>query len=295
MELQHLIKILLTYIQSMLQFHRIGGGILKVKMLLASTIPNEILATLVPILVYWLYAGLHLLLEPIHKYRLHPKNEEDEKNLVPKSSVIKMVLLQQIMQAIIATLVYKGTQDKSIEAKNKEKEETTIITIIFQFIIAMIVLDTCQYFVHRYLHHNKFLYQNVHSVHHRLFVPYAYGAFYNHPFEGLLDIIGGALAHWVSGMTPRTSMLFFSFTTIKAMDDHSGLWLPGNVLHVFFNNNSAYHDVHHQLYGNKYNFSQPFFVMWDSIMGTHMPYSLHKRLGGGFEARPLLKEHQKLL
>ncbi|KAH9609114.1 hypothetical protein KSS87_004480, partial [Heliosperma pusillum] len=253
-------------------------------------IPDEILATIVPILVYWLYAGLHLLLEPIHKYRLHPKKEEDERNLVPKSSVIKMVLLQQIMQAFIATAVYKGTQDNSIiEATKGNQDQTRIVAIILQFIVAMIVLDTCQYFVHRYLHHNKFLYQNVHSVHHKLFVPYAYGAFYNHPFEGLLDIIGGALAHWISGMTPRTSMLFFSFTTIKAMDDHSGLWLPGNILHVFFNNNSAYHDVHHQLYGNKFNFSQPFFVMWDKLMGTHMPYSLEVRDGGGFEARPILK------
>ncbi|KAL9227632.1 hypothetical protein vseg_003300 [Gypsophila vaccaria] len=254
-----------------------------------STIPDEILATLVPIVVYWLYAGLHLLLEPIHKYRLHPKIEEDEKNLVAKSSVIKMVLLQQIMQAIIAIIVYKGTQDNSNEAK-KQKHETSSIAIVLQFIVAMVVLDTCQYFVHRYLHHNKFLYQNVHSVHHKLFVPYAYGAFYNHPVEGLLDIIGGALAHWISGMTPRTSMVFFSFTTIKAMDDHSGVWLPGNILHVFFSNNSAYHDIHHQLYGNKYNFSQPFFVMWDTIMGTHMPYSLEKRDGGGFEARPITKD-----
>jgi sphinganine C4-monooxygenase len=43
------------------------------------------------------------------------------------------------------------------------------------------------------------------------------------------------------------------------VDDHCGLWLPGNILQALFGNNSAYHDIHHQLYGNKYNFSQPFF------------------------------------
>jgi sterol desaturase/sphingolipid hydroxylase (fatty acid hydroxylase superfamily) len=46
------------------------------------------------------------------------------------------------------------------------------------------------------------------------------------------------------------------------------------------------HDVHHQLYGSKYNFSRPFFVLWDRILGTYMPYSIEKRVGGGFEARP---------
>ncbi|KAG0469781.1 hypothetical protein HPP92_015876 [Vanilla planifolia] len=43
---------------------------------------------------------------------------------------------------------------------------------------------------------------------------------------------------------------------------------------MLFRNNTAYHDVHHQLHGSKYNFSQPFFVTWDKILGTHMPSSL---------------------
>lgn len=141
--------------------------------------------------------------------------------------------------------------------------------------------------MHRYMHQNKFLYKHIHSQHHRLVVPYAYGALYNHPFEGLLlDTVGGALAFLFSGMSPRASIFFFSFATLKTVDDHCGLWLPGNLFHIFFSNNSAYHDIHHQLYGTKYNYSQPFFVTWDRILGTYMPYSLEKRADGGFEARP---------
>lgn len=137
------------------------------------------------------------------------------------------------------------------------------------------------------MHQNKFLYRHIHSLHHRLVVPYAFGALYNHPLEGLLlDTIGGALAFLLSGMSPRASIFFFSFATIKTVDDHCGLWLPGNLFHVFFRNNSAYHDVHHQLYGAKYNFSQPFFITWDKILGTYMPYTLEKRAGGGFEVKP---------
>lgn len=148
-------------------------------------------------------------------------------------------------------------------------------------------MDTWQYFMHRYMHQNKFLYKHIHSLHHRLIVPYSFGALYNHPVEGLLnDTIGGALSFLLSGMSPRASIFFFSFATIKTVDDHCGLWLPGNLFQKIFKNNSAYHDVHHQLYGNKYNFSQPFFVMWDKILGTYMPYSLEKREGGGFESRP---------
>ncbi|XP_074309726.1 sphinganine C4-monooxygenase 1 [Silene latifolia] len=247
-------------------------------------VSDEILGTFAPIIVYWIYSGIYILLGNFDNYRLHSRKDEDEKNLVPKSAVVKGVLLQQFFQAVVALILFAVT-GSSIETLSEQK--TSIFVLARQFLTAMMVLDTWQYFMHRYMHHNKFLYRHVHAQHHRLVVPYAFGALYNHPLEGLiLDTIGGALSFLISGMSPRTSIFFFSFATIKTVDDHCGLWLPGNPFHVFFKNNTAYHDVHHQLYGTKYNFSQPFFVMWDRILGTYMPYSLEHREGGGFEARP---------
>ncbi|KAG5604097.1 hypothetical protein H5410_025589 [Solanum commersonii] len=110
----------------------------------------------------------------------------------------------------------------------------------------------------------------------------------NQLFKENLDTIGGALAFLVSSMSPRTSIFFFSFATIKTVVDHYGLWFPGNLFHIFFKNNSAYHDIHHQLNGTKYNYSQPFFVTWDRILGTYMPYELERRPEGGFEAKPIV-------
>ena len=158
--------------------------------------------------------------------------------------------------------------------------------IAMQFFIAMLVFDTWQYFVHRYMHLNKFLYRNFHSWHHRLTAPYAYGAQYNHPIDGILtETVAGALAFFISGMSVKTSIFFFSFATIKGIDDHCGLMLPWNPLHLLFRNNTAYHEIHHQLSGSKCNFGQPFFVMWDRVFGTYVPYKLEKREGGGYEAR----------
>ncbi|KAK9707247.1 hypothetical protein RND81_07G183400 [Saponaria officinalis] len=247
-------------------------------------VSDEILGTFAPIIVYWIYSGIYFLLGSFDNYRLHSKKDEIDKNLVPKSDVVKGVLLQQLVQAVVALLLFAVTGSSRETLSN---QNTSMFVLACQFLTAMMVLDTWQYFMHRYMHHNKFLYRHVHSQHHRLVVPYAFGALYNHPLEGLiLDTIGGALSFLISGMSPRTSIYFFSFATIKTVDDHCGLWLPGNLFHMFFKNNSAYHDVHHQLYGTKYNFSQPFFVMWDKILGTYMPYSLEHREGGGFEARP---------
>lgn len=247
-------------------------------------VSDEMLGTVAPIIIYWIYSGIYVLLGSLDDYRLHTRKDEDEKNLVSKTDVVKGVLLQQAVQAVVATLLFAVTGSDIDPA---QAQQTSFVVLARQLLVAMMVLDTWQYFMHRYMHQNKFLYKHIHSQHHRLVVPYAFGALYNHPLEGLLlDTIGGALAFLVSGMSPRASIFFFSFATLKTVDDHCGLWLPGNLFHLFFRNNSAYHDIHHQLYGNKYNFSQPFFVMWDRILGTYMPYSLEKRSSGGFEARP---------
>lgn len=150
----------------------------------------------------------------------------------------------------------------------------------------MVVFDTWQYFVHRYMHLNKFLYRKIHSWHHRIVAPYAFAAQYNHPIDGIVtETLAGAMAFLMSGMSTRTSIFFFSFATIKGIDDHCGLMLPWNPFHMLFRNNTAYHDIHHQLAGSKCNFAQPFFVMWDKILGTYVPYTIERRVGGGFEAR----------
>ncbi|KAK4434147.1 Very-long-chain aldehyde decarbonylase GL1-9 [Sesamum alatum] len=246
-------------------------------------ISDESMGTFAPLVVYWLYAGFYQLLPPLDKYRLHSRTEENEKNLVPLRSVIKGVLLQQFVQAVVAELLFLVTSKAS--APGPTVQPSLPIQVV-QFIIAMLVMDTWQYFVHRYMHQNKFLYRHIHSQHHRLVVPYAIGALYNHPLEGLLlDTFGGAISFLISGMTARTAVFFFCFAVIKTVDDHCGLWLPGNIFHLLFQNNTAYHDIHHQLQGTKFNYSQPFFSIWDRLLGTYVPYTLVKRPEGGFEAR----------
>jgi sphinganine C4-monooxygenase len=138
-----------------------------------------------------------------------------------------------------------------------------------QFMIGMFIVDTWQYFLHRAMHMNKFLYTTLHSRHHRLYVAYAFGALYNHPVEGfLLETLGTAIAYLATGMTIRQGMWFFTGLTIKTVDDHCGYAFPWDPFQHLSSNNAAYHDVHHQNWGIKKNFSQPCFTFWDRLFGT---------------------------
>ncbi|KAK6332203.1 hypothetical protein TWF718_002730 [Orbilia javanica] len=135
--------------------------------------------------------------------------------------------------------------------------------------LAIFILDTWQYFWHRLMHQVPFLYRTLHSRHHRLYVPYAFGALYNHPLEGLiLDTMGAGLAFKVSGMSMKGSVFFFGFSAMKTVDDHCGYKLPFDPLQIIFSNNAEYHDIHHQGWGIKHNFSQPFLICWDRWLGT---------------------------
>ncbi|MCJ1470219.1 hypothetical protein MMC07_008864 [Pseudocyphellaria aurata] len=138
-----------------------------------------------------------------------------------------------------------------------------------QFIMGMLIVDTWQYFLHRAMHMNKWLYNTFHSRHHRLYVPYAYGALYNHPVEGfILDTLGATIAFKVTSMNTRQAMWFFTGLTLKTVDDHCGYSLPWDPIQYLSSNNAGYHDVHHQSWGIKTNFSQPCSVFWDWLLGT---------------------------
>ena len=100
-------------------------------------------------------------------------------------------------------------------------------------------------------------------------MPYAYGALYNHPVEGfVLDTVGASIAFLISGMSARQGLVFFCVSTVKTIDDHCGYALPFDPLQLFTSNNAGYHDIHHQSWGIKSNFSQPFSTFWDRFFGT---------------------------
>ncbi|KAL1925787.1 uncharacterized protein VTP21DRAFT_670 [Calcarisporiella thermophila] len=272
-------------------------------------ISDSLLSVFLPVVAYWVYSLMYELLDYcnfsfLEPFRIHTP-EELKKNRVSKGKVVWWVFLQQVLQAMLALALTSGVEEtgvnqgatlawhqawiaKSVGTLGMEAYLTSMLNgpaveqlarwmywyvePAVRFFVAMFILDAYQYFLHRLFHTNKFLYKHLHSVHHRLYVPYAYGALYNHPIEGfVMDSVGGGLAYFLSGMTVKSAAIFFTFSTIKTVDDHSGYDFPWNPLQLFFNNNAKYHDIHHQPVGIKANFSQPFFTLWDRLLGTYAP------------------------
>ncbi|KAJ1284601.1 hypothetical protein BS78_03G217500 [Paspalum vaginatum] len=255
---------------------------------------EQLVVTLAPVIVYWVYAGMYEVLlartTVLDRYRLHSRQEEETKNIASRKDVVRGVLLQQALQAAISVAVIKldGHGTGATEGPAEP-----FLVLAARFGVAMLVHDAWQYFMHRLMHSVPYMYRRFHSWHHRVAAPYAYAAQYGHPVDGVLtEVLAGTAAYLASGLPPRAAAAFFIFATIKGVDDHCGVATPWNPLQALFHNNSAYHDVHHQRGGGRWNFSQPFFVVWDRLLGTHAPYVLRQRDGGGLEAKAFKDRHQ---
>ncbi|KAI9064149.1 sphingosine hydroxylase [Trametes sanguinea] len=276
---------------------------------LVSWLPDHLLALAVPVIAYWaLSIYFHILdisgWKWLDKYRLHESEEVKSRNLVSKMDVLKAVIVQHVIQTIVG-LYWVEEQPTGAEVDHianmlrlagplarfvkfvcgeqygqqllSTNGAQALYTLYWwaipavKFLLGMFFIDTWQYFLHRAMHMNTYLYKKFHSWHHRLYVPYAFGALYNHPFEGfLLDTVGAGIAEWVTQLSTREAMLLFVVSTLKTVDDHCGYKLPWDPLQLFTSNNADYHDIHHQVIGIKSNFSQPFFIHWDAILGTRM-------------------------
>ena len=56
--------------------------------------------------MYWVYSGLYGLFGNTKKYRLHPKEDEDTKNIPSRREVVRIVLIQQSVQISVNLLLF---------------------------------------------------------------------------------------------------------------------------------------------------------------------------------------------
>ena len=141
--------------------------------------------------------------------------------------------------------------------------------------LALLILDTWVFWGHYLEHTNRWLYRkysqnqkltfspltflsspgNIHSVHHKLYTPFSYGALYNHWAESIcVDQIGALMGAAIAGLTDKEACFFYAVVTAKTVEDHCAFDLPWSPFVIFGRWTGAgivYHNVHHQSWGLK--------------------------------------------
>ncbi|KAJ7114905.1 hypothetical protein C8R44DRAFT_880966 [Mycena epipterygia] len=122
------------------------------------------------------------------------------RNLVSRTSIVWTIIIQHLLQTILEltwmgnghTPVINHAEEVSVlsrwlgsvhESSGEVQPFLSAVALHLlvgcthvQVLFGIFAMDTWQYFDHRYLHTNQFLYRHFHSWHHRIYVPYAIGA-----------------------------------------------------------------------------------------------------------------------
>jgi sterol desaturase/sphingolipid hydroxylase (fatty acid hydroxylase superfamily) len=146
------------------------------------------------------------------------------------------------------------------------------IRIPIEVFVVLAADDIAFYFIHRWMHENKWLYKKVHIIHHRAYQPFPLEYIYVHPLEWMTVSMGLTLG-FVGIFLVMGNIHFYSFIifavirNLHEVDIHSG---TRSVFAQFIPlwGEAEHHDLHHAK-PTKGNYAS-MFKFWDKLLGTEI-------------------------
>lgn len=149
-----------------------------------------------------------------------------------------------------------------------DTELPTIWVLVGQVLFVFIIDDVWFYFVHRYMHQNKYLLKKIHSIHHRAHTPFPLEYLYVHPLEWMMGVVGTFIGYvLIISVMPLSIYAFWAFALLRNLHEihiHSDLKLPF-LKSIPLISPVEDHDVHHARLDGNYAST---FRIWDRIMKT---------------------------
>lgn len=130
-------------------------------------------------------------------------------------------------------------------------------------ILAYLVEDVLFYITHRICHENKWLYQNVHKIHHEWQTPCAFIATYAHPLEhAFVNVLPATLGICLFSGHFMFDFMWFFLACTNTLITHCGYHFPGCIIFP------ERHDFHHERFTENYGVG-----MMDMIFGPSLFFS----------------------
>ncbi len=165
---------------------------------------------------------------------------------------------------------------------------------ILQLVFFILLDDFLFYWMHRWLHANKWMLKHVHSVHHRIHNPCALDGNYFHWLEFVLIASLAMVGPVLVGCHVYVLYAWIILRNIEAADGHAGYDFPWNPLRFLpLYDGPVYHDFHHARFKGNYAGALHYV---DRFFGTYIKEYLAYRQGHVYprRARPSPQAELKL-
>ena len=221
-----------------------------------------------------------------------PQQQQRQRKIQPTANRFEKVWSHEIPHAI-STLGISGYTIKGliqqlqtngsiniIDTTNYDKNNilTVLIRWLFEVVTYFVVFDAYFYGMHRYFHHNKFLYRWIHQSHHVSTSPNAIVGMSFNPIEGalfgsFLPMYSWVYSHLVGGILKPTLVTCGFLQLFQSLLIHSGYEFvsPNHFEQYSWRSKfltPTFHDRHHEKFNCNYS---GFFTYLDDYFGTSDP------------------------
>lgn len=169
--------------------------------------------------------------------------------------------------AILLPLSFMGgfVLEKILPSYDDPVDDWTMFFLL-KIPISFVLDDWCFYWYHRMLHTFPYLYKNFHKPHHVFTVPFAMATNATHPFEMMLQSVGGMMGPILFQFHFKQLWVWLIIRQWIGIEDHIGYELPFSPTKYFFAG-SEFHDAHHSK--NTGNYASA-FSFYDDMFGTRI-------------------------
>ena len=169
----------------------------------------------------------------------------------------------------------RGMADRRVESRSLhffayifDTAKPSAWLIIFQVLFIFVVDDAWFYFMHRFMHENKFLLRKIHFIHHRAITPFPLEYIYVHPLEWFIgsfgSFLGIILLMFLMPVNVYAFWVYGALRNLHEIDIHSDLRSP-IASRLPFMSATEHHDLHHSKVKGNYAST---FNIWDRVFGT---------------------------